>query len=490
MAKKRKCEQEKETTPEKKSRGFVWNNQLLPATFWPQLRRWVIEPQMVAMCKCVNREWRVLFSQPVHERDRRLRFDEATHRYFIDGHRDPRLISVTTVIHQFFEHFDENKVIPAMRESKNWPKSKYYGLSDEQIKMLWEENRIAASGNGTKMHSHLEHLFHDRIAGVSSPEIEAAKLEQLLVEDEETKRNKEALIENWTEFSKWEANASRRLEVEKSKIPKPPPMAKAVREEAVADLKEWYYEYELGPTHDDLEQLWKEHHSKVQAWDKRFEKAKAAQCEWLFGPDTFPLREQQKFERAQQPILVPEHLRNFLADHPHLIPYRMEWPLFDKDLLICGTIDALFIDPDAREGHFGCHIEECVDCFDVATGEHPTINLVLAMFDWKRSKLINFQGFKNKKGKPDTPLADEDDCNYIHYSLQLHIYAYLLAKHYGVHVKSMHLIVFHPTNKNYLKIECKDMSEVVKQIFEFRALELSSGTVKPENIVHHEDDDE
>lgn len=121
-------------------------------------------------------------------------------------------------------------------------------------------------------------------------------------------------------------------------------------------------------------------------------------------------------------------------------------------------------------------------------GEHKSLCLVLAMFDWKRSKEI--KSFNpHSKGKKGTPLEDYDDCNFIHYSLQLHIYSYLLAKHYGVHVKSMHLIVFHPNHGNYIKVECKDMSQVAKEIFEYRRKQLESGKENNhENDSSHHDD--
>ena len=81
-----------------------------------------------------------------HERDNRILFDEPTHVYTIDGDSD--YMSVTTFNHALFEHFNADKIIKNMRNSKNWITSKYYGMSDHQIKALWDKNRDEAAQAG------------------------------------------------------------------------------------------------------------------------------------------------------------------------------------------------------------------------------------------------------------------------------------------------------------------------------------------------------
>jgi len=49
-----------------------------------------------------------------------------------------------------------------------------------------------------------------------------------------------------------------------------------------------------------------------------------------------------------------------------------------------------------------------------------------SIIDWKTNGKIWQQAFKNKKMKP--PLSHLDDCNFIHYSLQLNIYAWMLEQ--------------------------------------------------------------
>lgn len=94
-----------------------------------------------------------------HERDNRILFDEPTHVYTIDGDSD--YMSVTTFNHALFEHFNADKIIKNMRNSKNWITSKYYGMSDHQIKALWDKNRDEAAQAGTKMHYDIECYYNE-----------------------------------------------------------------------------------------------------------------------------------------------------------------------------------------------------------------------------------------------------------------------------------------------------------------------------------------
>ena len=49
-----------------------------------------------------------------------------------------------------------------MRKGKNWVKSKYYGMTDDEIKKQWDDNRIDASTKGTKMHLDIEGFHNNR----------------------------------------------------------------------------------------------------------------------------------------------------------------------------------------------------------------------------------------------------------------------------------------------------------------------------------------
>ena len=101
-----------------------------------------------------------LEKQNFHPRDEFIEFDEPTHVYTIDG--DSNYKSVTTWIHDFFPHFDADKIIAKMRAGKNWnPDNKYYGMTDDEIKEGWRLNGKEASELGTAMHLNIEYYYNN-----------------------------------------------------------------------------------------------------------------------------------------------------------------------------------------------------------------------------------------------------------------------------------------------------------------------------------------
>lgn len=95
-----------------------------------------------------------------HPRDKNISFQEEGHIYKIDGIDTPP-ISVTTLIHNFFPHFDADEVIDKMMRSKNWPQSKYFGKTKESIKEEWKKSGEEASNLGTKMHADIERYINN-----------------------------------------------------------------------------------------------------------------------------------------------------------------------------------------------------------------------------------------------------------------------------------------------------------------------------------------
>tara|TARA_R110002020_G_scaffold68236_11_gene178631 strand:- start:966 stop:1733 length:768 start_codon:yes stop_codon:yes gene_type:complete len=94
-----------------------------------------------------------------HERDSHITFDEGPHIYTIDG--DSNFTSVTTWNHSHFQHFNADKIINKMMQSPKWPSNKYYGNTKQEIKDLWEKNRVEASEAGTKMHYDIECFYNN-----------------------------------------------------------------------------------------------------------------------------------------------------------------------------------------------------------------------------------------------------------------------------------------------------------------------------------------
>ena len=107
----------------------------------------------------------------LHERDNHVTFDEGPHIYTVDG--DDSFTSVTTWNHSHFEHFDADKIIDNMMKGKNWKEGyKYYGMTREEIKALWEKNRDECANAGTKMHYDIECFYNNMHVSNESIEFE------------------------------------------------------------------------------------------------------------------------------------------------------------------------------------------------------------------------------------------------------------------------------------------------------------------------------
>lgn len=98
----------------------------------------------------------------------RIRLDEETHTYYIDGKAWP--LSVSGLWGKYFEHFDaEGMVGKKLSQWKKTPSSKYYELiryakgigvdPGEAIKKTWEANGENASSLGTHMHKQIENFI-------------------------------------------------------------------------------------------------------------------------------------------------------------------------------------------------------------------------------------------------------------------------------------------------------------------------------------------
>ena len=127
----------------------------------------------------------------------------------------------------------------------------------------------------------------------------------------------------------------------------------------------------------------------------------------------------------------------FFKEHKIFTPFRTEWMVYDEELRLAGSIDMCYMNEDGT----------------------------VSLYDWKRSKEIKEQ---NKFQCGLYPVSHLPDCNYWHYSLQLNIYKYFLEKNYGLVVRDMFLVVFHPDNDSYLKIKVGDLQREVEDMFRVR----------------------
>lgn len=93
-----------------------------------------------------------------HERDGQIVFYDEGHRYEVPSTGlFPPYVSVTTWKKKMFEEFNADAIITKMMSGPNWnPSHKYWGMTREEIKAQWEENRVGASTLGTQLHYAIE----------------------------------------------------------------------------------------------------------------------------------------------------------------------------------------------------------------------------------------------------------------------------------------------------------------------------------------------
>ena len=134
-----------------------------------------------------------------------------------------------------------------------------------------------------------------------------------------------------------------------------------------------------------------------------------------------------------------QQFMDFIRDY-HIEPYRQEWPVYDEELNIAGTIDLICKEADGT----------------------------FTIYDWKRSgKVVNAQGqpiveaFGYKMSFNGIRLPDTA---FYHYCIQQNLYRYMLERHYGIKIKAMNLVVLCPEYPTYFVAEVPKMDEVIEQV--------------------------
>ena len=133
-----------------------------------------------------------------------------------------------------------------------------------------------------------------------------------------------------------------------------------------------------------------------------------------------------------------------------LEPYRSEWMMWHKELRLIGSADMIFKYCDGRRDENGV--------------------MWVEIYDWKRSKKIEYS---NRFAKGCTELTkDEDDCNFIHYTYQMEVYAIMLEANYNVRVAGANLVILHPQQDEPLIIPIPIVKERLERIIAFRKKQL------------------
>ena len=129
----------------------------------------------------------------------------------------------------------------------------------------------------------------------------------------------------------------------------------------------------------------------------------------------------------------------FVRDYD-IQPYRQEWPVFDADLNLAGTIDLICREADGT----------------------------FTIYDWKRSrKVVDEQGCPITEAFGSRTAhygIDLPDTAYHHYCMQQNLYRYMLGQHYGIHVARMYLVVLCPDYDRYHCVDVPPMDDMIRRV--------------------------
>ena len=218
----------------------------------------------------------------------------------------------------------------------------------------------------------------------------------------------------------------------------------------VSALIAWFFEH--FDAQAAAQRQWERYHIPIvvslKKWERIGRKASEVgtfmheQTENYFKDGTFETDYPFEFDGDVEHVSIEReklYFLQFVRDYD-IHPYRQEWPVYDTELNIAGTIDMVCKEAD---GEF-------------------------TIYDWKRSsKVVNHlgqpivEGFGGKRGFNGISLPDTA---YYHYCIQQNLYRYMLETHYGVRVKAMNLVVLCPDYPTYCVAPVPRMDEVIGQV--------------------------
>ena len=141
------------------------------------------------------------------------------------------------------------------------------------------------------------------------------------------------------------------------------------------------------------------------------------------------------------------YFKEFVEKTTDLKPYRTEWMIYHEDLLLAGSVDMVYENPDGT----------------------------LMIYDWKRSKEIKKTDNFMKYSITDC-ITHIPDTNYWHYALQLNTYKAIIEEKYGKKVTKLCLVCLHPDNKNnsFQVIPVVDLQIEIKNLFQLKQNEIGT----------------
>jgi len=358
-----------------------------------------------------------------HPRDKHIHFEEGPHKYTIRDipgiTEETEFTSVTTWVHQHFEHFDAKKVIAAMmRNTKKWndpiANAKYYGKTAEEIEEMWSNAGKEAAAKGTEMHYNIE-CFYNRPPGDEEPNPNDIPHHQVDAVDTDCKLD---------------------ITADSPHISAPPSLGGGTP--CGPPLE---YQYFLNFNNEYKSTL----RPYRTEWTVFHEEARiAGSIDMVYE------------------VIEPETDTSNATDHPV--------ETVDSYCKLDITADHPQISPTVETVDSYCKLDITADHPQISptvVGGRNPLRTPLAIYDWKRCREITKT---NRANKYATHPAIEHlpDSNFWHYALQLNIYKYILESKYDKTIGDLYLIVLHPEAKNYQRVKLPDLQTEVSMLFDER----------------------
>lgn len=207
--------------------------------------------------------------------------------------------------------------------------------------------------------------------------------------------------------------------------------------------KTWEKSQYYGKTREEIKSGWDK--SRDEAAESGTKMHYDIECYYNREPCNNEYKHNEYKQHKENDSIEYTYFKEFVKACSHLKPYRTEWMIYDEDLLLAGSIDMVYENPDGS----------------------------LMIYDWKRSKEIKKTDSFMKYALTEC-ISHIPDTNYWHYTLQLNTYKAILERKYGKKVIKMCLVCLHPNNKNksFQIIPVPDIQEDIKNLFNLRRIKI------------------
>lgn len=335
----------------------------------------------------IKKSWDILSKMNTHTRDTQVVFEEEHHKYRINGNTEGWK-SVTEVLSKFHEPFDPDKCAMSVINSRRYKNKTHYltGKTKEEIIDHWkQENK-----RGTALHARMERAMNQK---------HHLKLHSKQHSNGELVLDKTKVLFKKTGTDDFELKT----------------VLKANRNGEV-------YTYDSNEEFGDLTGLFLGYNWNDNTVRRNLE-------------HDSELGNDEPVLTYDEAVIETEQVNSFWKMNPHLEPYRSEWVVWDEDWKIAGTIDAVF--KDTRDDSYWI-----LDWKRVRTGLEADLEATRWGYVQDDDEWLEPVKFWDKK--MPKPLDDFYSTKYWNYSMQLNIYRTILEKNYGIKIKGMKLIQFHP----------------------------------------------